>query len=342
MTPFKYSLRIDGAVTSMSRFSEDLKALGYKHNDRGGRTIGPGKFMVVNQCRDYPNQSTVKNGEFTWQTASNPRDYSFDIDTDENYNAALAIAAIHEGPEQYVGELVTILGAVKKVSEISKRNNGGIPSTVDKVWAVFPDGTGNICACDRGSDFARKLTPDEIIDYFKKQTTNMSTTTNPKYKVLKDTPHVKVGEILERGGTNYDWYFPSKPNFGVVKYGIQKDIVEGNPEFFERVIENITEPYKVGSRGFDVILTSKGVNFYKDGKNRVVLRETLEKLYDYFRPSKIAEKVGDIGGYEIGVTGNDRCIRIGCYDEDNRISVADLQTLINKIKVLAEKEKING
>ena len=105
MSNFKYSANINGSILNKQRFVQNLEARGYKLEDycfRIENTLCVNSSIGSNQ---------LPNGCYRSGDSPRSRDYTFNIDTPDQYDTALAILSIKDDGLFYTGELVEILAA---------------------------------------------------------------------------------------------------------------------------------------------------------------------------------------------------------------------------------------
>lgn len=164
---FKYSIFANfNNVNTADQFIEDLEVLGYK--DREKNYLEENSIQIrINSTKDHCSE--VKNGHYHIDITdsscpSNVRDFTFNIDNKWEYEAALAIAAIVDDNNPYVGEwVVSNSRHFRQKDGIYKiaKTSGLLFNTEDYV----PHGT--TYEVDLTSIYARKATPEEIIEFFK-------------------------------------------------------------------------------------------------------------------------------------------------------------------------------
>lgn len=330
---YKHSLNARGSCENLLKFQEDLKKIGYIAIDEvitNYTTIG------VNSGESF---SRIKNGEF--DSLNNPfkRDYEFDIDNHWEYNAALGIAAMRDDNEPHIGEWVvaggggdiTVLGSRGSLHKIDALGNNGNFSVED----YYPKRADNKVTDLR---YDSKATAEEIINHFKPKEMNVSgavtTATISGYVIngaaiarkiigYKAPFSLRDGEIPS--GTVYKprsskYYSADIKDRTCV---LEKEIVEK----WEAVYEEEEVTLTIGSR--DAIVTVGRGKISVRGN--VILYSTLSAIYN-----KLVAATGDeIGGWEVHILDDLRFIRIGCKDEDNRVSLKEIRS------VIATYEKLN-
>lgn len=201
MSKFKYSANISGSVVNKQRFIQDLEVRGYKLEDYG--------FDIEDTlCVNSSIWSTqLPNGCYRSGSDPRSRDYTFNINTPDQYDTALAILSMKDDELFYTGELVEILaaggwgythknnGCIGMVLKTNQQgfNNNCIGATQNVVFKTL-----NPIEKDNYTDEAdapnlayntpvfRKLTVEEVINFYKNS--NMQEKKLIGYKIIKTYP----------------------------------------------------------------------------------------------------------------------------------------------------------
>lgn len=336
---YKHSLNLTGTPTNKIFFTNRLKELGYV----SGSSYNPSnlsRYLVVNAPSNSHSLSTM-NGQFNDLRDPLTRDFEFNIDNLWEFDAALAIAAIHDDNEPHIGEWVVAGGGGQDVTVLGEKG------TLHKIDALAGD--GNFSVEDYRSkradnrvtslDYDSKATPEEIISHFKAKYMNASGTaitaaiissnvTNgvatPRKIIGYKAPFsLRDGEIPP--GTIYKprsgKYYSAEDIKGQVCI-LEKEIVEK----WEAVYDEEEVKLTIGNRGAIITI---GRGKIRAGGN-VILHSTLSAIYN-----KLVAATGDeIGGWELHIIDDLRFIRIGCKDEDNRVSLKEIRDVISAYEKL--------
>lgn len=152
---FKYSITCSGDRKNKKRLAEELTKLGYKRD--GISDEFKFNYLSINESK-RPQDSNIKQGEFGCYQNKYDRDYSFNIDNEWEFQAALAIAAIRDDNEGYIGEIWWYDEYAYQIIE-NDRTIIGVwwNSYTRHVYGKIAVGIGNW----------KKATPEEIIEHFK-------------------------------------------------------------------------------------------------------------------------------------------------------------------------------
>lgn len=272
MSNFKYSANIDGTIENKERFIKDLQNRGYTLKIGGATNSYP---LAVNNC----SFSNLKNSEYWYADKVKDRDYNFfNIDTDKEYNTALAILSIKDDELFYTGELIEIIAAGKW--GYSYANNGCIGIVIETnqeipSLRVCTEANQNIvfrtlnskdsysCYVEKADapnlayskPVFRKLTPEEIINFYKNQ--NMKELLG--YKLKEDCKQFEIAALKIIGCSKFEVQ-PQGYNF-VINGNIYNGLKDAN------VLDLWFEPvYKTTSSDKIYILESRDeVRVYKNG-----------------------------------------------------------------------------
>lgn len=170
MSDFKHSLNLSGTTENKEKFVKDLIDLGYKYskyciNDSNLRILSINHIGV----------SQVQNGEYGFYNTPSKREYEFNIDNENEYKTALAIAAIRGEDSQYhIGELffnsespdqlLKVRIVHPSVHSMGADSSFSICRESDTYYTTLSEGTATY--------WSRKATPDEIIKFFNTNKTN--------------------------------------------------------------------------------------------------------------------------------------------------------------------------
>lgn len=99
---FKYSINCTGSRTNKERMKKELKKLGYEL-DRDSSTVTM-SYLSINNAR----LSCVQNGCYANFEQGVDRDYDFNLDNENEFNSALAISAIRDDNNPYIGEWIVV------------------------------------------------------------------------------------------------------------------------------------------------------------------------------------------------------------------------------------------
>lgn len=307
---FKYSLILKGNYDELSRASEELQKLGYKH--KSSCFQGDAIKLLVNNSRK--EGSDVQNGEFGFYGRDTlARDYTFELSSPIERGAALAIAAIHDDKEGYVGEYVISLLKGTDREKIGKIVRRSIYSATDWVIEGFK-------FSHKIPSQARKLTPEEIITYFQEKRRIIG------YRAIKDFPEVKAGDKFYWAAIGHCYI--SERN---VAKAVNKEAVETESEWFEPVYEEVkrSTTISIGHVKTSVTIHKNGdVQFLSKSYNGVVKIHDIKRIINSFEP------VLFLGVHPVSLVEEHRPIRIGCESEDYRFSLNELHEIIEKYNEL--------
>ncbi len=317
---YKYSLNITGHQEEKERFRVELERLGYKFKDDGNRR----GTLTLNLCTRGASLSYVKNGEYTYNSTANTRDFEINIDDPEMYKAALGIAAMRDDEEYHVGEYLYCTEDINRATSLSK----GQLYRIKENYSVinFTDLTEGNFIMSFLRDKTRKATGNEILQWFTdKISTNMSSTntvtgtslqgvsTNgasidqrskgkrPKgYKLIKRYPNCihKIGDYVPYTTGAYS-EFPD--NWEPVYSDPEINTLVGNNRITARIIGN-----KIEVRDVDI-----SIGELRD------LRNAIFNLNGRM-----------LGPWAVHVLENERFFRVGCSSDNNLFSFNELDQLI--------------
>lgn len=151
----------------------------------------------------------------------------------------------------------------------------------------------------------------------------------PKYFKLKNTKNMKQTLTGYKVTNSY----PGGPAVGTV-VGITDKIAPLMPECYQPIYKNESAPstLTIGTNGMEVIVSEGSIR----AGGTTFTRTGLDQLRKYLRRVTSATPIYNTGNYAITLKENWRFIRIGCTDEDHRVSLEELD------RVIAEYDKING
>jgi hypothetical protein len=344
MSNFKYSANINGSIENKKRFVQDLELRGYKwHKD----SLDFEYDLCVNSIG-----VSMPNGYYRSGRVPAKRDYTFYIDTEQEYNTALAILSM-KGDELFnAGELVQILaaggwgynscnnGCIGIVLETNQKGLDSFNCKGSTQNVVFK--TLNPRVKDSYTDKAdapnlaydkpvfRKLTSQEVINFYK--TSSMQEKKLIGYKIIKQYPglHSKfVGEtVLSPLYKLSDGTYVAGQVFEKESKYYSEDLIK---EFFEPVYEDpkpVSTKYTLESRYI--------LNIFKDG--------TVEFRDGNFSIAELKERFGKYLGVEDirkfkdwVVVSEEFKIRIHCpghYSSGITVTQKDLKGIVSTFEEL--------
>jgi hypothetical protein len=304
MSNFKYSANINGVEENKKRFIQDLELRGYKLSDYD--------FQLQDTlCVNSSIGSTqLSNGCYRSGDSPRSRDYTFNIDTEQEYNTALAVLSMKDDELFYIGELVEILAAGGWGYESANNGCIGIILKVENSnypCEYFPKKgstqeitfkTLNPKEKDSYTDEAvapnlaynkpvfRKLTELEVIKFYKTQKINMQEKKLIGYKLIKPE-YAEV--VLELEGRSF---IGSDVKNGQILHCDHTESVNKLKKvgvldlWFEPVYEQIKPTFKQYSleSGFTVIVHKTGEVMTNDGA--FTIKELDTKFGICFRSTK--------------------------------------------------------
>ncbi len=337
MSKFKYSANISGSVVNKQRFIQDLEVRGYKLEDYG--------FDIEDTlCVNSSIGSTqLPNGCYRSGSDPRSRDYTFNINTPDQYDTALAILSMKDDELFYTGELVEILaaggwgythknnGCIGMVLKTNQQgfNNNCIGATQNVVFKTL-----NPIEKDNYTDEAdapnlayntpvfRKLTVEEVINFYKNS--NMQEKKLIGYKLIKDLPIVQAGTIgkIEKEGS-YNVVNFNGISGATFNYSYTQAHCEMNTEWFEPVYEDLKPSFKQYTleSGFVIAVHKTGEVVTNDGTFSI--KELDTKFGICFRSTKFNK-------WDMSVT--EAKYKIGCQvvTHTDIIGINELYKELNK------------
>lgn len=323
MNKFKYKVFLAPGERVLE-YKQSLKELGYTGGLNGStyavKTYGDNSFMGLGSRLDglYADYSFLEQGE-DWQ-----------------YDAALAIAAIQEEEGYHENEWVVFDGK----SDGRQFTNGKLYQLGGKYWLKNKEGGFHIKKDDNevangypdneSNGKSHKASSEEIIAFFKQKHSKMpeSKSTTQKvvgYRIKKDGPGFKKGlELKERVDSkpevNYRSWVIDSPSHRV-KFPIS--VLEKETEWFEPIYEELVkvERLVIGGKDLTVVINSKGEI---KARGLEIAISDLRRVYNWFtNPGNW--KLAD---YPISYSQETRFIRVGCIEEDNLFSPAEIASVV--------------
>ena len=339
MSNFKYSANINGSILNKQRFVQDLEVRGY---------IWAEDYLRYEDdlCVNSSIRSTqLPNGCYRSGSDPRSRDYSFDIDTPDQYDTALAILSMKDDELFYTGELVEILAAGfwgysnsnnGCIGMVLKTHNHSPSNSYPKVGSTqrVSFKTLNPKKKDSYTDEAevpnlayntpvfRKLTVQEVINFYKNS--NMQEKKLIGYKLIKDLPIVQAGTIgkIEKEGS-YNVVNFNGISGATFNYSYTQAHCEMNTEWFEPVYEDPKPSFKshMLESGFTVTIHKTGEVVTNDGT--FTIKELDTKFGICFRSTKFNK-------WDMSVT--EAKYKIGCQvvTHTDIIGINELYKELNK------------
>lgn len=310
MINFKHTLTASGAKDKLAKFEQDIIKLGHKNRHPGDTS---GDHIVLGP---HANSKLSKDEYYFLIGFPNRRDFEFNLDIPQEYETALAIAAIVDDDEPHVGEYIIGVqssylpqGRISIITEI--REVRGTRTEISFKGCGLP-----LCT---DLEFVRKCTAEEIISHFK----NKYMKKLIKYKVIKPCAYVNSYGDSDKliPGTTFE------PGSLISEH--LSSMVE-NEEFFEKVYEEDKKVITIGSQNDEVTIT-KGENSVRIGSRGTASIEDITNVID-----KVYSSMGTIMGHyvHIEIDRDKRMILIGCKAENHLFSINELQAVIDEHHIM--------
>ena len=336
MSKFKYSANINGSIVNKQRFVQDLEARGYTWE---------GDYLKYEDdlCVNSSIRSTqLPNGCYRSGSDPRSRDYTFNINTPDQYDTALAILSMKDDELFYTGELVEILaaggwgysnsnnGCIGMVLKTNQQgfNNNCIGATQNVVFKTL-NPKHKDCYTDEADapnlaydkPVFRKLTAEEVINFYKTQ--SMQEKKLIGYKLKNDCNQYKQAVLIILGHSKLV-LSPEKTHFkiGSISYD---NIVNANvlDLWFEPVYEDLKPSFKshMLESGFTVTIHKTGEVVTNDGT--FTIKELDTKFGICFRGTKFNK-------WDMSVT--EAKYKIGCQvvTHTDIIGINELYKELNK------------
>ena len=142
------------------------------------------------------------------------------------------------------------------------------------------------------------------------------------YKLKKDLPDVKAGEIAVKDGM-CDWVLKTyRGEWKTRRY--REELLKEDTDFFEPVYEEVKAEVTLGSRGAKIRISKNGSIFFTGvgGGGRT----NIEKIDDLLSLVNLA-CLTLIGEYVVHLNEHIRFIRVGCSTEDHLFSIDELRLI---------------
>lgn len=325
---WKHKIAFSGNERNVTSFVKALMGLGYKPSGAYSHTTGkpycPTQVNVTNGVYDDFDIATVNNISYYKHRQI---EYSFNIDNKWEYEAALAICSMRNDNDVcHEGEWIYFLqtydrapsGHIAQITNIYKESyeSKGWISYTPKVgngggfrWAISPEKSGYSI----GIHF-RKATAEEIINYFKNKY-SMSTK-----QIGWIVPENLFGGLVRKGtiyplvAKGFNGAKPSDESSDTL--WLPREIIEKWEPSYEKQEKSVI----IGSRNVKVFVEGERV-YTKDERIDTTIEE-LEELLD-----SLDEMELEISGFNVSIKADERCIRIGCVEENNLFSLNELNSV---------------
>lgn len=341
---FKYKIEVTGSDSNIVKFAKELLSLGYGYSYSGD--YNPDKTKIESEySADFEASKLTTNnvGFYLYVDTYDPNEedhtgeYKFNIDKENEYNAALAIASRREDDNiPFVGEWAYCLddhkssklkeGQIGRIGKTPKEKKSDVFSFDNFVSSYVSYFETNL-----NGRYTRKATAEEILTHFKINNMKKEEQVITGYKLLKDLPRLKAGAIVQKGvGVDKSDWYGNDLNI----WQFEKQDVE-DTEWFEAIYENEvkTKEFTVEYNWDGSIwLDSFTVKVSSEGTISIVDIDDEEgTTFEYEDLKRVLGVLSNLKGskWDLSVT----LIDIGCKSD---VSVEDLQALM---KVY---ERLNG
>lgn len=321
MANFKYNVSFLPKDDKQAReYFEIMKEIGYEIR-RGWDSHSLQNYIVNTYTigviqrarRDTKHKPHIFHGENEWE-----------------YEAAKAIASIHQDDKYHDGEWVVFDNGQYNDDQYYTIGNlyqlGGRHYHFDiQSTQRFYTRADNFGDANGSFTFSfHKASPEEIITFFKQKYGVMENKEIVGYRLLKDTPTLKAGIEFKFDKNKEEWCYTRDADEFTYWY-TQREIDSANG-WFEPIYRDVEVVKKLGLGSMDtfIMITSKKRITTTRSSTPIKIEKLLELLDHIDAMNKI--EISDWGAY---IAKDVRCIRIGCQTENNLFSYNEIQRVIN-------------
>jgi len=354
MKNFKYKITVSGSKENLSKFWSELLRMGYS----SGRNEfnGENNYTITVNYANY-DRKIIKPGLINYFSnpysdwVKNPEyciDYSFQINNQNEFDAALAIAAITNDLNYNIGEIILaikdsndIMTDIKKgdlylITDIQKEFRSNITENWYYYKRINRKGEKKLSSFSEGSNFKNamscKASVDEILNFY--NISNINQNPNIGYKCPTDlfNGKVKKGTIFKKYITNIG-YSTTKEHWescgGVSPYNLPNEIVEQ----WEKVEDIKTINVTCGNNNvkFDITSNSDIIKVTSKYGPEIYPIKDVEEILKIVLHSPIL-----LHQHTACIDNNIRFIRVGCEEHNNLFSIDDLKMVWDTWKKLNE------
>lgn len=260
--------------------------------------------------------------------------YIFHGENEWEYEAAKAIASIHQDNEYHDGEWVIFDGPDTKLdSNVSSKfyTIGNLYQLGGKYYhennnnQLFYTREDNEGEANGSMNYKfHKASPEEITAFFKQKYTDMENKEIIGYRLLKDTPTLKAGIEFKFKKDKKEYAY--KTDGDEFTYWYTQQEIDNADGWFEPIYEEmeVVETLSLGSRNVLIMMTSNK-RITTTRSSTPIKIEKLVELLDHIDAMNNIE-ISEWGPY---IAKDVRWIRIGCENENNLFSYNEIQQVIN-------------